>query len=188
VWWRNSASSSPRVLVAASRRSWGMGKSQIRASCEDLLDGLDLPHRFTTRQLVDAVAELRGKPIVLQPLDSCGLADVPCGIRIETPTQDTLYIEKGASSVHQMHIVAHEIGHIMFDHPGSLSLGDDAVSAVGFNPTLVLRMSGRSAYRSTDEVEAELLATLIRQRAYRDHIRPSTRPARADDRWDALLT
>lgn len=164
-----------------------MHKTQIRTACEERLARLELPHRFSTDQLRDAVAALRGKPIVFRALPDAA-ADIPCGIRVETPSADVLFVEQGTSTAHQMHILAHEISHILCDHPGSLSLGDDAASAIGLSPTLIQRMSGRTAYTTADEREAELLATLIRQRAYRERLRPAPRPAAAKERWDAIFS
>ncbi|MDH6144130.1 hypothetical protein P3T35_006167 [Kitasatospora sp. GP30] len=165
-----------------------MDKSNLRAACEERLARLELPHRFGTQQLREAVALMRGKPIVLQPLGLNTSADTPCGIRVETPTADILYVEQGTSPAHQMHILAHEISHILCDHPGSLSLGDGAAAAIGLNPTLIQRMSGRTAYTTADEREAEYMATLIRQRVYRERFLPARRPVAADQRWDAIFT
>ncbi|TQF02041.1 regulator component [Kitasatospora acidiphila] len=164
-----------------------MDVSQLRAECEQRLALLNLPHRFGTQQLREAVAALRGKPIVFRQLPPEAGSTAPCGIRVETPTADFLFVERGTSAAHQMHILAHEISHILCDHPGSLALGDNLVESFGFNPTLVQRMSGRTAYTTADEREAELMATLIRRRAYRERLLPAPRPAGADERWDAIF-
>ncbi|WP_224274254.1 regulator component [Streptomyces sp. LS1784] len=165
-----------------------MDSSQLRAACEQRLALLELPHRFGTQQLREAVAALRGKPIVFRQLPADADSSTPCGIRVETPSADLLFVEQGTSAAHQMHILAHEISHILCNHPGSLALGDGVAESIGFNPTLALRMSGRTTYTTADEREAELLATLIRQRAYRERLHPSPRPARADERWDAIFS
>ncbi|MDX6352865.1 MAG: hypothetical protein QOF84_7655 [Streptomyces sp.] len=165
-----------------------MTLSELRATCEQRLAQLELPHRFSTDELCDAVAALRGKPIVLRPLDTLGAIDAPCGIRIETDEADLVFYERGTSRLHQEHIKEHEIAHILCDHPGALSLGGDIADAVGLNPTLVMRMSGRTSYATADEREAELMATLIRQRAYYGQQFPTPRPMAADDRWDALFS
>ncbi|MEV4738741.1 regulator component [Streptomyces sp. NPDC049555] len=160
---------------------------RLRIACSERLERLNLPHRFGTQQLCDAVAELRGKPIVLRPMDTATTGDLPCGIRVETATADILYFERGTSALHQMHILAHEIGHVLCDHPGSLSLGGDADQALGLNPTLVQRMSGRTSYRNDDEREAEMMATVIRQRIYRGRELPPAQPYDRTERWEALF-
>ncbi|MGY4969545.1 regulator component [Streptomyces nigrescens] len=164
-----------------------MDKVRLRAACEDRLSQLRLPHRFDTKQLISAAADYRGKPIRLRPLDTLGAVDAPCGIRIETPGSELLYYETGTSTLHQMHILAHEISHIVCDHPGTLSLGSDATTALGLNPTLIQRMSGRTSYNTDDEREAEMMATLIRQRIYRGRELPPHEPSRGTERWEALF-
>ncbi|MFD4132759.1 DUF6545 domain-containing protein [Streptomyces goshikiensis] len=102
--------------------------------------------------------------------------DAPCGIRLETPDTDLLFYEEATSPLHQNHILAHEISHIVCDHPGSLELDQDTLRAIGFDPTLVRRMSGRTSYTSEDEREAEVMASVIRQLMYRG--RESAEPDR----------
>ncbi|MFF3556224.1 regulator component [Streptomyces tsukubensis] len=164
-----------------------MELERLRVQCEERLAALRLPHRCTTRDLRDAVAALRGKPIILKPLKTLGLLDAPCGIRLETEEADLLFYEAGTSPLHQNHILAHEISHIICDHPGTLELDEDAVRAIGFNPTMVQRMSGRTSYATEDEREAEVMATVIRQHIYRGRELPPSDPSRGAERWEALF-
>jgi hypothetical protein len=160
----------------------------IRKWCEEQVDRLRLPHRFSTRELRDAITALRGKPIVLKPLNTLGAVDAPCGIRLETPTVDLLFYEEGTSVHHQRHILTHELCHVYCDHPGSLEVDAEAARALGVNPTLVMRMSGRTSYSTADELEAETMATIIRQRIYRERETPARQPGRGSDSWDALFS
>ncbi|WP_329376571.1 hypothetical protein OG625_03410 [Streptomyces sp. NBC_01351] len=77
-----------------------MDLEQLRATCEARVEELRLPHRFSTRDLRDAVAEQRGRPIILRPLSTLGAMDAPCGIRLETPDADLLFYEEGTSPLH----------------------------------------------------------------------------------------
>ncbi|MFD9223405.1 regulator component [Streptomyces sp. NPDC060064] len=162
-------------------------ESRLRKSCEKKIDRLRLPHRFSTRELRDAIATLRGKPIILNPLRTLGAVDAPCGIRIETPSADLLYCEEGTSVHHQRHILTHELCHVYCDHPGSLEVDAETAQSLGVNPTLVMRMSGRTSYSTADEREAEMMATVIRQRIYRARETPSRQPEKGSDSWDALF-
>ncbi|MEE4543676.1 regulator component [Streptomyces sp. V4-01] len=161
--------------------------SRLRKRCEDQVDLLRLPHRFSTRDLREAITVLRGKPIVLKSLDTLGAVDAPCGIRVETPTVDLVFYEEGTSVNHQRHILTHELCHVYCDHPGSLEVDADTAHALGVNPTLVMRMSGRTSYSTADELEAETMATIIRQRIYREREAPSCQLGRGPDSWDALF-
>ncbi|MEU0629126.1 regulator component [Streptomyces sp. NPDC005989] len=160
---------------------------RLRRSCEKQVDLLNLPHRFSTRELREAIAARRGKPIILKPLRTLGAIDAPCGIRLETPGVDLLYYEEGTSMHHQRHILAHELSHVYCDHSGSLEVDADTAEALGVNPTLVMRMTGRTSYSTADEREAEMMATVIRQRIYRERESPSRHPEKGSDSWDALF-
>ncbi|MEU6440411.1 regulator component [Streptomyces sp. NPDC047046] len=160
---------------------------RLRAACEIQVDRLGLPHRFSTRELCEAIAVRRGKPIKLRPLPEVMAADVPCGIRIELPDVDLLLFEKGTSIHHRRHILTHELCHVYCDHPGSLSLDARQARAIEISSTLVTRMSGRTSYTTADEREAETMATIIRQRMYRHREIPSRHPASGADSWDALF-
>lgn len=164
-----------------------MHNDRLRAACEEQVRLLALPHRFGTQQLCDAVSSLRGRPIVLRPLSTLGAVDAPCGIRVEAVDADYLFFEESTSSLHQLHILAHEISHIACDHPGSMSLDETAPLTTGINPTLILRMSGRTSYTTADEREAEMMATVIRQRIYRGRELPPSQPTEATERWEALF-
>ncbi|OEV03790.1 hypothetical protein AN219_37920 [Streptomyces nanshensis] len=108
-------------------------------------------------------------------------------MRIETETAEVLLFEKSTAALHQMHILAHEISHVVFDHPGTLALDDHAAVAAGLNSTLIRRMSARAGYTSKDEREAEMMATLIRQRVYRGRELPPSEPHTGSERWEALF-
>lgn len=161
--------------------------SRLHKSCEEKVDRLRLPYRFSTRDLREAITALRGKPIVLTPMSTFGAIDAPCGIRLETPQADLLFYEEGASVHHQRHILTHELCHVYCDHPGSLEVDADTARALGVNPTLVMRMSGRTSYSTADEREAEMMATIIRQRIYRERESPARQPDKGSDSWDALF-
>lgn len=163
------------------------GEITLRRACEKRVESLRLPHRFTTRQLREAITELRGKPIILRPLSTLGSIDVPCGVRLESDEADFLFYEEATSVHHQRHILTHELCHVFCDHPGSLELDPSTARALGINPTLALRMSGRTQYSTADEREAEMMATVIRQRIYLDRESASREPKKGADSWDALF-
>ena len=165
----------------------GAERHTLRASCEQQVDRLHLPYRFDTRALCDAISALRGKPIVLKPMNTLGVTDAPCGIRVETPDADFLFYEEGTSVHHQRHILTHELCHVYCDHPGTLEFDTATGRVLGIDPTLVLRMSGRTGYSTAEEREAEMMATIIRQRIYQERQSPSRKPGKGPDSWDALF-
>ncbi|MDX2823127.1 regulator component [Streptomyces ipomoeae] len=161
--------------------------SRLRTVCEERLAGLHLPHRLSTQQLCDAVAAWCGKPLIPRPLDTAGFVDVPCGVSVETDEAFFLYYERGTSRLHRLHILAHEISHVLCGHTGSLLPDGGLMPATGVDPERVVGMAGRTRYATADEREAELMATLIRQHIYRGRQLPARQPTLAEDRWDALF-
>lgn len=167
-----------------------MASSDLRQRCLDRLAALDLPYGFNSRHLLDAVSRLRGKPVEVKSIDTLPLRGQTCGWRVELHDKEVIVFAAGTSKMHQYHILAHEVGHILCDHPG-LS-GDevppDVLLAVGIEPHGVLRVSGRCGHSPEDETEAEMLGTLLRQRMYRETLLPPEEPTGPDARWKAAFT
>jgi hypothetical protein len=90
-------------------------------------------------------------------------ADSPGGLLVSTESADYIFYDSRISAMHQLHVIAHEIGHLLWEH-GS---GDDhAGPSRGplpdeFSPALIRHMLGRSHYDDPEEYAAELFATLV---------------------------
>ncbi|MEW2399988.1 DUF6545 domain-containing protein [Streptomyces sp. NPDC046862] len=158
--------------------------SRLRTACEERLALLNLPHRFGTGQLCDAVAAWCGKPLIPRPLDTTGFVDAPSGVSFETDEAFFLFYERGTSRLHRLHILAHGISHVLCGHIGSLPWEDGLVPAPRLEPEFGACISGRTRYATADEREAEMMATLIRQHIYRGRQFPTWRPAAAEDCWE----
>ncbi|MGX7823793.1 hypothetical protein ACTG9Q_01750 [Actinokineospora sp. 24-640] len=131
------------------------------------LRGLEIPVPFDLGALTERIAARRGRPIRLVPM--AGLTGV-CGLWIATETVDLVFYEQDTTPPHREHIVLHELAHVLCDHyPVSLSLAEQAMTLLpSLDPALVQRVLGRAGYSTEEEREAEMLASLIRQRARTD--------------------
>jgi hypothetical protein len=120
---------------------------------------------FEVDALCNRIAARRGRPIRLLPI--AGLTGV-CGLWIATDATDIIFYEQDTTPPHREHIVLHELSHLVCDHyPASLSLAEQARMLLpDLDPALVRRVLGRTGYSSEQEREAELLASLIRQRGH----------------------
>ena len=129
-----------------------------------LLRELPLPVPFDVQALCEQVAERRGRPIRLLPMS--GLTGI-CGLWIATDHSDLIFHESETTPPHRDHIILHELAHLLCDHyPVSLDAAERAAMLLpGLDPAMVRRVLGRAGYSSAEEREAELLASLIRQRA-----------------------
>ncbi|GAA0393607.1 hypothetical protein GCM10009530_51270 [Microbispora corallina] len=146
------------------RRSSGL--RELRRRCEARLDELTLPVPFDARALCRTVADKRGRPILLQPL--AGRSGL-WGLWVATETSDFIFYEESTTPPHQEHIILHELSHLLCDHYGAAVPGGDHTRLLmpSLDPEMVRRMLGRTTYSAVEEQEAELLASLIRQRAGR---------------------
>ncbi|MCG6497030.1 regulator component [Kitasatospora sp. A2-31] len=160
------------------------------AACEDRLSDLFplLPHRFTEEELVQAVSTLIGRPIIVEPRDMKG--NFACGLRERYSDREVISYEITASPLHRIQIIAHELGHILCGHPGSIRLADipSDEELTDMTDWSILGVSARTSYESKDEQEAELMASLLIQRMYRATVMPAQRPTAADERWNAMFT
>jgi hypothetical protein len=140
-----------------------MDEKAIRRRCEARLRELSLPTPFDLDTFIAGIAARRGRPIARYALPLMG--GLP-GLWLETDTADLLYYEERTSSLHQQHIVLHELGHILWGHRGTHP------AEIGELTLAEWRALRREHYTRVEEQEAETLATLIHHHVHR---------ARADD-------
>lgn len=106
----------------------------------------------------------RGKPIRLvpYPLEVPG----PFGLWLETPSADYILYQAETTALHQEHIIAHELGHVLARHrrdePGE-EVWHELMPDVP--PEVVRRALRRSSYETDQEREAETVATMLLEAA-----------------------
>lgn len=85
---------------------------------------------------------------------------------------DCIFYEQDTTQLHQLHIIGHESGHMLFGHRGlPISEGEFAhLLFPDLAPELTSSFLARSAYTDTEEEEAETFASLLL-----DHIKPAPR-------------
>ena len=145
----------------------------VHHRCRRLLAELRLPTDFSADDLVAEVVKHRGgRRILVRAIDLDGGA--PCGMYVATTDFDIVLFPRNTTSLHQLHIITHELAHILFEHSGlvtSVSAAEyshavlrpiDLLSAraSGVSPKLIRRLLGRSVYDDAREHEAELFATM----------------------------
>lgn len=145
-------------------RGYGMELQLLRRRCERRLRDLPLPIPFDVHVLAEAIAARRDRPIVLQPQS---LGDGVSGAWVAGPEVDIVFYEEHAAPLHQQHIILHELAHIVCGHKG-IPLA--ALESLLGDPSSRLRGGKRENYRSPDEWEAEILASLILERVQRSQL------------------
>lgn len=136
----------------------------LRKRCEAILGRLELTHPFSLDALCDRIAEQRGRPIRLHPLPREAAESGVCGLWVGTASVDYVFYEAQTTPLHQEHIVLHEIGHILFGH-NSLDAGEgDGTTGADEAEVRGPILLGRTNYTTSQEREAEMLASMIRIR------------------------
>lgn len=160
-----------------------MPKTSRRARCEAAAGEIDIPRPFDLDVFCTRIAAQRGRPLRLVPLEGVPDAATPCGVWVATHNADLIFYEPATSSVHKLHIVLHEVAHLVLGHgapdrerPGYvsrlLSTGQDALADDDELDDLgeldldqLLHILGRTSYTDGEERDAELLATILSDRA-----------------------
>jgi hypothetical protein len=143
-----------------------MRRSQLRDRCRQRLERIGIPVPFVVAALCDDVATRRRRPIRLHALTIGG---GPCGLWVAAESADHIFHEAATSPLHRDHIILHELCHLLCDHEPA-SVLDDELARLLFphlDAGLVRRILARSSYSAIQEQEAELLASMIRERADR---------------------
>jgi hypothetical protein len=145
-----------------------MDKRTIRRRCAARVRELSIPVPFDIETFCDTLGHQRGRPVYVRPMS---LRLVASGIWLATDAADYILFEQRSTVYHQLHIVFHELGHMLCGHqPGpqalqaALGLSPAALTAASVNLHRLHRLMCRAAYTSVEELEAELFASLMRER------------------------
>ena len=125
-----------------------------------ILRGLELPVPFDLGRFVAGLERQQDRPIRLRPFSSG--PGCPCGLWIGTVDADYIYHEAGTTPFHATHIALHELAHMLLGHHHTAAW-DQLISllAPDIDQALIQLILGRSAYSTTEERDAETLASLI---------------------------
>lgn len=161
-------------------------RNQVRV---DPLFGIGIPSPFDLQKFCTAVAEHRGRPLLIEEVDGVnGAGQELCGLWVELDTADCIFIEASTSPMHREHIVLHEISHMLLGHSSTNGAGGDINLGglfTSIDPGTVHSVLGRANFTSPQEREAEQLATRIAQLAKRAAVSRVRAPEL--DRLDAAL-
>lgn len=161
---------------------------ELREYCESLLAELDAPATCDIHELCDLVAGQRARRIHRVPIAMSAMH--PCGFWISTERIDFIVYESDTSRIHQEHIIAHELAHIICCHRGGTTFTDASARLLfpDLDPDLVRDMLRRAGYSDRQEQEAEMLASLIMEQVNRRHPgAPQATTTAIDDAGDETL-
>jgi hypothetical protein len=159
----------------------------LRRRCRALLRQLDVRPPLDVSDMCARLGKLRGRPICLvaHPLPTQG----PFGVWLSTSAADHIIYQERTSRPHQVHIILHELGHLIADHHSDEH--DSSVLAMIYpdiDPDVVRRVLGRTSYDIAEERDAETVATIILQWAsVLDQMAPRLSPGPAGQRLQSGL-
>lgn len=135
----------------------------LRRECEARLATLPIPKPFTVEAFADALAAMRGRPIVFEPMPPDSGPDAPSGLWVMLPSVDVVLYQPCTSLPHQTLIKLHELSHIAAGHESRLDATLIAQAFPGVHPDMVndLLALPRAGNDNRQEQEAELLALLL---------------------------
>lgn len=135
----------------------------LRQRCEARLHGLPLSAPFDLDRFCAAIAGRRGRPILLLPVER---SEGPSGVWIGLADADVICYERRTSALHQEHIILHELSHVLCGHAPRATPDASIETLLLANlPLETIRgVWRRDGYTTDEEREAELLASLIRER------------------------
>jgi hypothetical protein len=160
----------------------------VQRRCASRLAELQLPPIADMRQLCAHLAARRDRPIHLVAMALH--AGRPCGIWLRLPEMDVIAYESDTNPMHQDHIVAHELAHLVCDHT---SLNGAGLNGAGLlfpdlDPSMVSALLHRSNYCDQQELEAETMASLLLSSTGRLRINPAGNTALTSRLEQALLS
>ncbi|PCG82285.1 hypothetical protein CIB93_30720 [Streptomyces sp. WZ.A104] len=86
------------------------------AECAAIADQLVIPQPFNLEAFCDGIAEQRGRPLILLPLDGPPDPALPCGIWLGLDVADLVFYDAVAAEILKVQIVLHEISHMLLGH------------------------------------------------------------------------
>jgi hypothetical protein len=161
---------SDRLLVSACRRHRRSDAAALITRCQSRLHFLGMGS-VDISGVKEHLERSSGRPIHLVPMTL--KSSEPCGMCISGACEDFIVFNASASPLHQDHIIAHELAHIIMGHITSRRL--DRATAELLFPDLEAAAVGDlftrvGSYCDPDEAEAETLASIIQSRSHRQSL------------------
>ena len=153
-----------------------MNLGTLRHRCVARLRTLPIPDPFDLAGFCTALSAQRGRPIFLEAvpeIENPAELGGPTGLWMAGSSLDVIFFDTDTSPLHQEQIILHELSHLLCGHHAQV------IAEPGFTELLLPHMSreivvgarGRTiTYSDAEEQEAELLASLISERADRRRV------------------
>ena len=136
-----------------------------------------MPDPFDFDEFLAALGRQRGKPLRVWEWDMGADGGSPCGLYVGTESADYIFVAPAHSELQRRQTVVHELAHMLLGHRRKDGLSGVDLSRVlaglSLSADRVRAVMARTSYTTPEEVEAELLASVI--------LRDSRRAARTPE-------
>lgn len=129
----------------------------MHQQCARKLADLGLESLTTVEDIRARASELGQRDIQLVPYSLSGSG--VHGLLVRTDATDYVVYDSDTTAMHREHIILHELSHVMCGHTGSSNHD-------------LAEILCRESYLDDQEVEAEMLASMMGQRVSTDNHRP----------------
>lgn len=142
----------------------GMTLREVRRRCEHIAATLKVPRPFDLDSFLGRLGADRGRPVQL--LRFAFPPGAPCGLLLATDTGDYVVVSDAIRGVQAEHVALHEVSHLLCGHDRH-TLDEATLGRLlpHLAPDTVRTMMSRAGYSTIQDQEAEVLASLLRQRA-----------------------
>lgn len=150
------------AILTPDHQGHDMSERRLRKQCSRLLRQLGMEPPFNVNELCRRLGGQRGRPIRLEAMAMAIPAPGPFGMWLSLDSEDVIFYQQETSPLHQLHIVLHEVGHMIAGHDSDE--GDDELLQMLFpnlDPEVARRWLRRTDYHSREEADAEKLATIM---------------------------
>ncbi|GAA4887674.1 hypothetical protein GCM10023222_53900 [Saccharopolyspora cebuensis] len=174
-----------RHQEASAPVEWTELRARCRPRVDELLRTVGLPDPWDVDAFLDRLERARGRQI-----DLCAMAwtvGESTGGWQRRADHDIIVYPDNTTSLHQDHIILHEVGHLVSQHAGRcvLSLREAQRRAPSLHPAAFAHLLDRLTLEA-EEHEAETIATMLLARIGRQ-LRRDHRPAPPDAPTAAAL-
>ncbi len=151
-----------------SRRGWTARPRTSPSSWVDLLDrsahrldelGITAPAPFDLERFIRQLRELRGREIVLTPIEVRPDAVTVCGYCLTLAEWDHVFYAQSRSRLHRTHNAVHELAHLVLGHRSVSPLARPGAAATG--PALLGPAEELPGYSDRCEDEADAVAAVL---------------------------
>lgn len=93
---------------------FGASRRDLRRRCDELIETLPIRPGFEVTAFLEELSTQRTTPLAMWRMDATG--STPSGMLVTTREMDYLFVVRGTPLAHVLHILAHELGHLLLGH------------------------------------------------------------------------